>query len=293
MRRFWAIVRATALEMISEPLSLLVLMGALALSTLAPAFHFHQFGEATRMARDAGVSALLVAGSVFAFFATARTFRRELESGTAAVALAISVSRSVFFLAKATGAFLAYALFAAAIAANSLTVTNGAALGGALAERTGDLARLWGPSYALGVAAIVLPVIVAAALNRFARFRFTLSAFSLTVLVALLSAAYRFDASLASRLVRVWLPLAALPVAVAAATAAVTVRFRPSVANALVAALAVLSLPFVGNHCLSDALSRGGTVGWGYALAATGVTAVAIAAFLLAGTSFINARDLP
>lgn len=293
MRRFWAIVRATALEMISEPLSLLVLMGALALSTLAPAFHFHQFGEATRMARDAGVSALLVAGSVFAFFATARTFRRELESGTAAVALAISVSRSVFFLAKATGAFLAYALFAAAIAANSLTVTNGAALGGALAERTGDLARLWGPSYALGVAAIVLPVIAAAALNRFARFRFTLSAFSLTVLVALLSAAYRFDASLASRLVRVWLPLAALPVAVAAATAAVTVRFRPSVANALVAALAVLSLPFVGNHCLSDALSRGGTVGWGYALAATGVTAVAIAAFLLAGTSFINARDLP
>lgn len=293
MRRFWAIVRATALEMISEPLSLLVLMGALALSTLAPAFHFHQFGEATRMARDAGVSALLVAGSAFAFFATARTFRRELESGTAAVALAISVSRSVFFLAKATGAFLAYALFAAAIAANSLTVTNGAALGGALAERTGDLARLWGPSYALGVAAIVLPVIAAAALNRFARFRFTLSAFSLTVLVALLSAAYRFDASLASRLVRVWLPLAALPVAVAAATAAVTVRFRPSVANALVAALAVLSLPFVGNHCLSDALSRGGTVGWGYALAATGVTAVAIAAFLLAGTSFINARDLP
>ena len=293
MRRFWAIVRATALEMISEPLSLLVLMGALALSTLAPAFHFHQFGEATRMARDAGVSALLVAGSVFAFFATARTFRRELESGTAAVALAISVSRSVFFLAKATGAFLAYALFAAAIAANSLTVTNGAALGGALAERTGDLARLWGPSYALGVAAIVLPVIAAAALNRFARFRFTLSAFSLTVLVALLSAAYRFDVSLASRLVRVWLPLAALPVAVAAATAAVTVRFRPSVANALVAALAVLSLPFVGNHCLSDALSRGGTVGWGYALAATGVTAVAIAAFLLAGTSFINARDLP
>ena len=57
MRRFIAIAKTTALEILAEPLSLLVLTASLALAVFAPAFHYHQFGEPARMARDAGLSA--------------------------------------------------------------------------------------------------------------------------------------------------------------------------------------------------------------------------------------------
>lgn len=41
MRRWSAIAGATALEILSEPLSLLLLIAALTLAALAPAFHYH------------------------------------------------------------------------------------------------------------------------------------------------------------------------------------------------------------------------------------------------------------
>ena len=292
MRRLWAIARATALEMMSEPLSLLVLIGALALAVFSPALHYHQFGEPTRMARDAGLSALLLAGSVFAVFGTHRTVRRELESGTAAVAVAIAVTRTRFLLGKALGAFLAFLVFAVTVAAVSLTVTKGAAIGGEIAAVSGDIPKLWGPSYALGVASVVLPCLVAAALNRFARCRFCLTAFLLTVLVGLASTAYRFDAALLGRLAPVWVAMASVTVVYLVATAALSVRFRTNAALGGVAALALLSLPYVGNHCLSDALSRNGSVGWGHCLALAGATLPAVAAFLLLGAAYVNERDL-
>ena len=55
MRGIMSVAKATALEILSEPLTLLVLLAALTMAVLAPAFHYHQFGEATRMARDAGL----------------------------------------------------------------------------------------------------------------------------------------------------------------------------------------------------------------------------------------------
>ena len=93
MIKFFSILKATALEILSEPLSLLVLLAALAMTVFAPAFHYHQFGEATRMARDAGFSALFACGGVLAVFTTIRAFRREVETGTLEMALAHPVSR--------------------------------------------------------------------------------------------------------------------------------------------------------------------------------------------------------
>ena len=161
--------------MLSDPLALLVLLAALVMAVMAPAFHYHQFGEATRMARDAGLSALFTCGTAFAVFTTIRAFRREVESGTLEMALAHPVSRTGFFLAKTFGAFMAYAVFLAIVVATSLVIVVGAAIGGEMAGRSGDVARLYGPCFAAGVAVIVLPLVVGAVLNRFARFRFGLS----------------------------------------------------------------------------------------------------------------------
>ena len=128
-----SIIKATALEVLSEPLSLLVLLAALVLTVLAPAFHYHQFGEATRMARDAGLSSVLMGGLVVAVFGTIRAFRREVESGTMAMALAHPVSRTEFFLAKTLGAGAAYLVFASIVFLTALVIVDGAAIGGLIA----------------------------------------------------------------------------------------------------------------------------------------------------------------
>ena len=100
MRRHLAIVRTTALEVCSEPLAFLLTLTALGCAAILPSLHFHQFGDPSRMARDAGLSALLIVGLFYATFCTVKAYRREIESGTLQMALAASVSRAGFFLAK-------------------------------------------------------------------------------------------------------------------------------------------------------------------------------------------------
>ena len=99
MRPYVSITQATALEVLSSPLSLLVLLAALAMEVFAPVFHYHQFGDATRMARDAAISALFTCGAVFAVFGAIRSVRREIETGTQEMALAHAVARGGELLA--------------------------------------------------------------------------------------------------------------------------------------------------------------------------------------------------
>ena len=291
MRRFASIAKATALEIVNEPLSLLLLTASLALAVFAPAFHYHQFGEATRMARDAGLSALLIGGTLFAATGTVRSVRRELESGTAAVALAHPVSRAQFLLAKAAGAYCAFALFAIALGAITVTIVNGARIGALVAQRTGDIPRLWGPSYAFGVAAVVAPYVVGAVLNRAFRIRFAMSAFLTALAVALASVCYRPDTAsvrLLPAIVLLWMPPAVFTMAAAAAS----VRLKANGAGAVCALLVALFLPFAGNYSLSEALSKGGTIPWGYVAVAA---LAALPAFFLAalvGLRLIKEQDI-
>ena len=294
-RRFISIVKATALEVLSEPLSLLILLAALTLTVLAPAFHYHQFGEATRMARDAGFSSLLIGGGVLAAFGTIRAFRREIESGTLEMALAHPIGRLGFFLAKTAGAFLAYAVFAAVVFLTSVVIVEGASIGGLLAKKSGDIARLWGPSLAAGLGVIVLPLLAAAALNRFGRFRFVLTSFVLAVALSVAFAVavlIYHDVMLALRMVGVAVPIVVLTAVVLTASAAFAVRWKANAAASAVGALCLLLLPVLGNYYLSDALSNGGCVSWPYVGLATLAAVPAVVLFALAGIRFINGRDV-
>lgn len=294
LRRHLSVVKATALEILSEPLTLLLLLAALTLAVLAPAFHYHQFGEATRMARDAGFSSLFTCGAAVAVFCTIHAFRREIESGTLQMALSHPVSRASFFIAKTLGAFAAYLVFAAIVFFTSLTVIEGARVGGAIASRTGDIARLHGPFLAAGVAVMIFPLLVGAALNRFLRFRFVLSANVSALVFATLAAAAScvLDRTLMPR----HLPLALLVVQTAAvflsAAAAFAVRLPANAAAAASGVFIALAVPSAGNYYMSNALSNGGSVPWSYVLLAAGAALPALAAFLLLGTWFIGKRDI-
>ena len=285
MRKYASILKATALEILSEPLSLLLLLAALTMTVLAPAFHYHQFGEATRMARDAGFSSLFTCGSALAVFGTIRAFRREVETGTLEMALAHPVSRGGFFLAKAAGAAVAYGVFSATVFGTHLTVVWGAAVGGFLAAQSGDVARVYGPALAAGVAVILLPLVLAAALNRFARFRFVLTSFAIALALALLFGLAAF--LLAAKILAPYPPVAwlvALPALVLlAASAAFAMRLKANAAASAVGLVFAAMLPFVGNYYLSDALTKGGRVSAAYLAGATLAALPALAAFLLVG----------
>ena len=272
----------------------MVLLAALVLTVLAPAFHYHQFGEATRMARDAGLSSVFTGGLVIAVFGTIRAFRREVESGTMAMALAHPVSRTGFFLAKALGAAVAYLAFSSVVFLTALVIVDGAAIGGAVAAKSGDIARLYGPNFAEGLGVIVLPLVVGAALNRFGNMRFVLSSFAVAFLLAVAFAAHAVirDAAWCVRI----LPVAALLVlfssVLLSASAAFAVRLKANAAASAAGLVLVAFLPAVGNYYMAEALSKGGSVPWAYVGCAALAALPAVLVFLLLGIHFINGRDV-
>lgn len=292
MRRFSAIVRATALEICSEPLALLLTMSATALAFLAPRLHYHQFGDPTRMAMESGLSAQLVIGFAFAVFCTVRTFRREIESGTLQMALSHSVSREVFFLAKTMGAFLAYLLFAVTVFSLTVTVTRGSAIGAEIARMKNDIPGLFGPSVVLATATILLPLVLAAGLNYIRKFRFTLTA---TLLSALFSAAVQFayfDCDLWLRMAPLALLLMFPAAIVTAASAAFAVKWRGNAAVSLAGLLCVIMLPLFGNYYLPGALAKGRSLPLDYLLLAGGVTLPLVGAFVLLGMLLFENREI-
>ena len=294
MRKIWSIAHATALEILSEPLSLLVLLAALVLTVLAPAFHYHQFGEVTRMARDAGLSSVFTCGTVIAVFGTIRAFRREVESGTMAMALAHPVSRTVFFLSKTGGACAAHLVFVAIVFLTTLVIVEGAAIGGAIAAKSGDIARLYGPNFAEGVGVIVLPLALAAAFNRFARFRFVLSSFALAFLLSLAFAGLSIsrDGAWFLRLLPVSVLIGVFSAILLSASAAFAVRLKANAASSAAGVALLILLPSVGNYYMADALSKGGVVPWSYVGCAALAALPAILFFLFLGIHFINGRDV-
>ena len=294
MRKSISIIKATALEILSEPLSLLVLLAALVITVLAPAFHYHQFGEATRMARDAGLSSVFTCGTVIAIFGTIRAFRREVESGTMAMVLAHPVSRTVFFLSKTGGVCAAYLVLTGIVFLTTLVIVDGAAIGGAIAAKSGDIARLHGPNFAEGIGVIVLPLVIGAILNRFGRFRFVLSSFALAFLLSIAFAGLSVsrDGAWFLRLLPVTALIWMLAFVLLSASAAFAVRLKANAAASAAGVVLLLLLPAIGNYYMADALSKGGVVPWSYVGCAALAALPAVLFFLFLGVHFINGRDV-
>jgi len=282
-RRLFAVIRATVLELCGEPFVFLTLLASLALAVLAPAFHYHQFGEPSRLARDAGFSAFLLGGSLAVVFGAIRSVRREIEGGTCEAALAHALSPAGFLAAKIAGFACVVAVFLLATFSVSLVMVDGVEVGAALAARAGGLARPWGPCLAIGVAVLVLPVLLAASLNRFAGWRFTLTATQLTWILAVIGAGIRGRTDLALRYAPVFL-LAAVPMLLLVLCAGVLAfRHRANVAAAGTGLLAAAMLPALGNYCLAEVLANGGAVPIRYVLAACAAALPAFAALIVFG----------
>lgn len=291
MRRIGAIIKATALEILSEPLVFLVTVASMSLAVIAPAFHYHEFGDPSKMARDAGVSAILVGGLVIAAFGAVKTMRREIETQTALTALSLPVSRRMFFLSKTAGVFLAYLFFVLAVGSVSIAAVRGAVIGGEIAVRENTVARMYGPVFAFAIAAIVVPFLYGAVVNHSLRRRFTLNANLCTGVIALIAMFFRFDFSVFLQTLPVYALVAMPALILLAASAAFAIRFRFNAASSLAVAVFALFLPALGNYCVTDVVSAGESVSWVYLLVATAAVLPPVAALLYLGTvMFENAE---
>ncbi len=308
MRRFRALARTAAVEVLSEPLTVILFLVALFAVHALPAFHYHQFGEPGRLARECGFSSLFVFGLFFAVPAAARAIGRELESGTAAAALSRAVSRPLFFCAKTAGVALAFLLFAAAVAVATEVSAFSCVKGSALARNSG-VAQVWGPAFAAGVGFTLSAFALAAAANRFLGWRFCLWACLLMSAAQIAAGAFTLacagvrDPQLAVvPLKGIALAFAALVVCCLVFTqmaAALATRLRPSGVNGGVS-LAVVSAffwpvraltPDVNAFWLADALSPtgGGVVAPGAPLLA-GMALIAF--WTVAGAALLEGRDV-
>ncbi len=314
MRRFWTLARSAALEALAEPLSAVVFLVALLTIHLAPVFHYHQFGEAGRLARECGFSALLVFGLVFATAAAVRAIGGEIADGTAAAALARPVPRPLFFCGKIAGVVGAFLLFCLAVAAATLLATHASAEGArqaACCEVDGAVSRVWQPGLRLGTCLTLGAFALAAAANRFAAARFCVTACTYTALAQPLAlvAALPFGAHGAGAMLRA-LPWPIVPaqgvlacgcVVFIAFAGALAVRLKPAPTTAAVSAAVLSSFacpvtcfwPAIGRFWLVDALAAGQTPPWG-AVGRTVLAAACLTAFWLAvGSALLQRRELP
>lgn len=312
MRRFLALARTAAVESLAEPLTAVLFLSGLATVHLAPVFHYHQFGEAGRLARECGFSALLVFGLIFATAAALHTIGRELESGTAAATLALAVPRSLFFVAKVTGVLAALSLFAVTVACATALSQGNSAIASLLQSEHGEGAQSWGPGLACGVGFTLGAFALAAAVNRFWRMRFCLSACLLLAAgqpVALLLAwtmGGGLPASFAGfgpLFARLLPPFAVLLVGCSvfvALAGALATRLKGAPATAIVAAAIVASfvrpirflLPDINHFWLVDRLAGGAALPWSEVCPALGAGTLLIVLWLLAGALLLSRREI-
>lgn len=286
-----AVIRAALVEVLSEPLSLLLTLSALALMLVGAIMHCHNFGQPTRMACEAGLSAQLMGGILLGLFAAVRAFRREEESGTLAMTLAHPISRASFFISKCLGVLLGVALLVWTLFCATITLARAAYIGGLIAAAKGDIPRLWGPAVALVVAIILLPLFVGAVRSRFGNGRFVYT--SLLTMIILSSAAllYPWEWNLFVPLTVSFVLLLIPTTLFTLIAASAAVRLKDRHAVALTLGLLIIALPLVGNYYPTAQVFR---QGWTLkeALFAVSAAVPLICGFVLLGVHFMNRKDI-
>ncbi len=171
-----AIAATTLIEAIQQPVAFLILLSAVLMTLLVPVFQFHRFCEDGRLARDSGLSCMLVFGLVLAAGTAGRSVAEEISRGTAAAVIGKPVSRVTFVLAKWLGVFAVVVVFWCCVLASALVAERSSAHFLTLEDFTGyatDPVTL-----TLSFVGVTVALLVAAVRHYVWRRRFGVSAFA-------------------------------------------------------------------------------------------------------------------
>lgn len=252
--KFSALTVHSFRETLAESISSLLLLSSAAVIHIAPAFQFHRFGEPGRMARDGGLSAIILIGTVFAAGAAARRIGRESTDGPAAAALARPVPRPLYLLGKCTGVLATLAAFALTIlAATALSALSCEIAAGASENKMVKIATVDGICLALGAGGLVLALAGAAACHRFFKRRFSVSLFVLTAIsqmcaCAIASSTLEQPSAVFSEILRLGGPVVlafCYPAVFIFISSMLSVRLKPAAAGGITAFIALTSV-FMG-----------------------------------------------
>ncbi len=111
LRVVYHIARNTFRENLREPIYLLVLLTALSLIGILPAFTLFVFREQVKLVVDSALATMLFFGWILAVLSASHAISEEIDSGTANLLLAKPVLRPAFILGKTAGILLGLAVF--------------------------------------------------------------------------------------------------------------------------------------------------------------------------------------
>lgn len=320
LRQFLALARLTALEVIRQPICLILVTTSAALMALA-SVQAYQFGEDGKFARDSALAIHFFFGLVTAAYGACTALSREFKSGTVLAVLSKPVSRNTFFLSKFAGIAALIVMYSVCAACCTL-----------LCEKASPKLYVvtWAPIL-LMAGSVAAAYALAGLADFFLRKPFASTAFVLLLVFLLLSVA--FTAVTESRNPVVLMveghsqqTVIALQWHLLPAAVLVTLALLALSAGALMLATVFDTLPvmlfsvcllFLGLisdylfgksagligrlahrlvpdwqlFWLTDLLTGGGTIPWSYVLQAFVYAGFIIGAFLTAGTMLFGSRE--
>src|SRR5260370_1402912 len=110
MRQFITIATNAFMELIRQPVFLLLMTSSAAFEIfLATPFYF-AFGDEPKLVKNSTLAVMLLAGLLGAVLSASASLAREIRTGTALAVLSKPVGRAQFLLAKYAGLIVALAL---------------------------------------------------------------------------------------------------------------------------------------------------------------------------------------
>src|SRR5215216_1911080 len=103
MRQFFTIAVNAFMELIRQPIFLLLLTSSAVFCVFLASIPYFGFGDDPKLVKDSVLAVTLLAGLLGAVLSASNSLAREIRTGTALAVLAKPVSRAQFLLAKYSG----------------------------------------------------------------------------------------------------------------------------------------------------------------------------------------------
>src|SRR5215510_12562943 len=110
MRQFATIASNAFMELVRQPVFLLLMTGSAAFEMFLATPYYFAFGDEPKLAKNSVLAAMLLAGLLGAVLSASASLAREIRSGTALAVLSKPVGRGQFLLAKYAGLLVALTL---------------------------------------------------------------------------------------------------------------------------------------------------------------------------------------
>src|SRR3954468_17274279 len=110
MRQFLTIATNAFMELIRQPVFLLLMTVSVVFEIFLATPYYFAFGDEPKLVKNSTLATMLLAGLFGAVLSASSSLAREIRSGTALAVLAKPVGRAQFLLAKYAGLMLALTL---------------------------------------------------------------------------------------------------------------------------------------------------------------------------------------